>query len=54
MTLKVSVNNRYLKMVLNSTKMNKKLGKGNQIFAYLTFQYVAGKLKIFVIGAADV
>lgn len=31
-------------MVLNSTKMNKKLGKGNLLFVYMAFQYLAGKL----------
>jgi hypothetical protein len=51
---RVTVNNQDFKTVLKSTKVGKKLGKANYSFEEVEFRYIAGKLKISVVGAEKV
>jgi hypothetical protein len=51
---KVTVNNQDFKTVLKSTKVGKKLGKANYSFEEVEFRYIAGQLKVTVIGAEKV
>ena len=51
---KINVDNKAFKLVLKSTKVGKRLGRANYLNEQVEFRYVAGQLKVTVVGAEKV
>ena len=51
---KVFVDNNDFKLILKSTRVGKRLGKANYLNEQVEFRYVAGQLKVTVVGAEKV